>query len=390
MSSAAPVGPATDRAPGASFRTPETRSLVARRTSRSTKPLARSISRARSSETTLPSRDPPVSHLSGPPSPSPPTPAPPPRPPVPPVPPPVPSSRIRSTSASRARSHRSLASASARSPRCVRLPVTLSVSTNAHGYTRSTYTTADAHAPPSGLSVRSGMATRRFTDPSLASHLAGLTPLKCNARWRSFAFFERGGTGSSEPRSSAPCTSTLAPTCSPGWPARRSEVRPASSTASMPYQPSVSSRRARPSGPAPNRLIATTHSTAGDLAGVSRSNTRRTHGRCALKISRSYRYSIRSITAGAFTASAASGNARATHDCVHTVHLYALAHQSGSKSLSTHPCSEIMTARTSSESSTRSFASSRTRYPTAVSAFIARTCGSRTTLGAPGRSPGLR
>ena len=380
MSSAAPVGPGTDpdpRGPGASFRTPETRSLVARRASRSRKPLARRISLAASS----------VTNPRGPPT------GPPPRPPAPAVPPPVPSSRILSTSASRARSHRSLASASARSPRCVRLPLALSVSIHTLGYTRSTYTTADAHAPPSGLSVRSGTATRFFKDPSVASHLAGFTPLKCNARWTSFAFFDRGGTGSELcGRSSAPCTSTLAPTRNPEWPARRSEERPASSTASTPYQPSVSSRRAgcpsRP--PVPNRLIAATHSTAGAAAGVSRSNTRRTHGRCALKISRSYLYSIRWITAGAFTASAASGKARATHDCVHTVHLYALAHHSGSKSRSKHPCSEIIFERMSLESSTRSFASSLTRYPTAVSALIARTCGSRTTLGNPGRSPGLR
>mmetsp|Transcript_6493 Transcript_6493/g.26414 ORF Transcript_6493/g.26414 Transcript_6493/m.26414 type:complete len:372 (-) Transcript_6493:394-1509(-) len=260
VSSAAPVGPATDRAPGASFRTPETRSLVARRTSRSRKPLARSIPRASSSETT--SRDP--------------------------TPQAPPSIFILSTSASRARSHRSLASASARSPRRVRAPVALSVSIHVPGYTRSTYTTANAHAPPSGRSVRSGTATRRLRAPSFASHLAGLTPLKCNARWTSFAALESGGTGSSPPRSSAPCTSTLAPICSPGCPRRRSAVSWASSAASTPYQPSVSSRRARPLL-RPLLLTAATHKTAGAFAGVSRSNTRRTQGRSARKISRSYR-----------------------------------------------------------------------------------------------------
>ena len=110
--------------------------------------------------------------------------------------------------------------------------------------------------------------------------------MACNARCADvLAASESGPQGSSIPFNSAPCTSTFCPMNK--TPRRSCSVRWRSHRACIPYQPSVSSRCAHPSF-APERLTAATHKTTGDLAGVSRSNTRRTHGLCARRISRSY------------------------------------------------------------------------------------------------------
>ena len=132
------------------------------------------------------------------------------------------------------------------------------------------------------------------------------------------------------PRSSAPTTNILHPTRK--RPSRTARVSFASSRARTLYHPSeISISDIVGTLPIPEAVvidrIALTTYTAGAPGFSSFSKILLTCGRSARLISRSYLYNMRCSTADSLKTPKAyfSGNARATHACVHTIHLYAFA-----------------------------------------------------------------